>query len=88
MKPINNQSRQEIKSARAIAYAAQRFGLKPNEVVGYHSGCCYSKVWVKTRASAEKVAKQLKGDTVNGGWFDGMPLGGIQEYDGVFEVMC
>jgi hypothetical protein len=83
-------ARNAERAAEAKAYAIKQFGLKPEEVVGYNSGICYSKVWVTTREAAEKVSKQIKkqGGEVNGGMFHGMPLGGISEYGGQFEVMC
>ena len=75
--------------ARGIAYAAKIFKLDPKEVIGHNSGSCYDKVWVNNRAAAEKVASCVKGQTCNGGYFDGMSLGGITEAPrGVFEVMC
>ena len=67
-------ARRAEQNAKAIAYAAQRFGLKLDEVTGYNGGCCYDKVWVTTREAAEKVAAKVKGDTVNGGMLHGMPL--------------
>ena len=68
---------------------AEGFDIDTADVVGYHSGICYDKVWVRTREAAEKVAGVMRGrgKTVNGGWFHGMALGGITEYDGKFEVM-
>src|SRR6185369_16125061 len=64
-------------AAQSIAHAADRFGLKPEEVAGYNSGSCYDKIWVTTKEAADKVAAAVKGQTCNGGWFDGMSLGGI-----------
>lgn len=67
---------------------AQGFDIKPDEVVAYHSGICYSRVKVTSREAAEKIAKGVAGRSVNGGWFHGMPLGGITpQQDGTFEVM-
>lgn len=92
---MNTKSRsEELKKIRAEkldetkTWAAARFKVPVSEIVGYNSGSAYDKVWVRSRATAEKIAAQLKGETCNGGWFDGMPLGGISEYDGAFEVMC
>ena len=67
----------------------KRFGIKPEEFVGYNHGGAYDKIWVTTREAAEKCAAHpdVKNGTCNGGWFDGMPLGGITAYDGEFEVM-
>ncbi len=70
-----------------FTWVAKRFGIPVEEIVGYNSGICYSKVWVTTRSAAEKVTKAVKDDTVNGGMFHGMSLGGISEYDGKFEVV-
>jgi len=67
---------------------AERFGLKIEEVIDHHSGSCYDKVWVTTKAAAEKVCGVVKEDTVNGGWYDGMPLGGIVKDGQIYEVMC
>lgn len=78
--------------ADAREYAAKRFGLKPDEVLFYNGGICYSRVVVTTMRAAKKVAKSVKGDTVNGGYLDGMPLGGVSgaTFQGVkgFSVTC
>jgi len=68
-------------------WAAKMFGLKAEQVLGYSSGCAYSKIWVTDKAAAEKVSKQVESGTCNGGYFHGMALGAISEYDGKFEVM-
>lgn len=90
-KQIIAQQREE-QNARAKAYAAERFGLPVSDVIGYHSGICYSKIWVRTLASAKKVSEAVKGETVNGGWFDGMSLGGIDtsldKEVTLYEVIC
>jgi len=95
MNSTNTQSReQQLAKRRAEqlassrAYAASRFGLTPDEVIGYNSGSAYDKIWVKTRAAAERVASKVAGEKCNGGWFHGMALGGISTHDGIFEVMC
>lgn len=73
---------------RARQYAIEAFGLADEEVVWYNSGVCYDRVIVTTREAAEKVAAQVKGRHVNGGWFHGMELGGITEDSkGRFDVM-
>ena len=69
-------------------WVSKRFGIKPEQVLGYNSGSAYDKVWVTDKAAAEKVSKQVKKQTCNGGYFHGMALGAISEYDGKFEVMC
>ncbi len=58
---------------------AKRFGLMPSDVLFYNSGICYDRIVVTTMQAARKVAKAVKGGTVNGGYLDGMPLGGISE---------
>jgi hypothetical protein len=72
---------------------AKRFGLKPDEVLFYNKGICYDRIEVTTKRAARKVAKSVKGDTVNGGFLDGMPLGGISDVkrdDGkvAYSVYC
>jgi hypothetical protein len=56
---------------------AKRFGLKPDEVLFYNRGICFDRIVVTTMQAARKVAKSVEGDTVNGGYFDGAPLGSI-----------
>lgn len=74
-------------------WLSERFGVSPDSILWYHSGICYSRLSVKTKEDAEKASKSVKGETVNGGWYHGMPLGGISkvaEFKGVpahFEVM-
>lgn len=71
---------------------AKRFGLKLDEVLFYNRGICYDRIVVTTRQAAKEVAKSVEGETVNGGYFDGAPLGGITEatIHGVkgFSVTC
>jgi hypothetical protein len=71
---------------------AKRFGLKPDEVLFYNSGICYDRIVVTTMRAAKKVAKAVEGDTANGGFLDGMPLGGISDtkHDGkqAYSVYC
>lgn len=71
---------------------AKRFGLRLRDVCWYNSGICYSRVIVRTKTAANKVAKAVKGRSANGGYFDGMPLGDIREttYDGkkAYDVTC
>jgi len=83
---------QEAKRAEAAEngrqYAVERFGLADDEVVWYNGGICYGRVIVTTREAAEKVAEQVKGRYVNGGWLHGMELGGIiEDSKGRFDVM-
>jgi len=82
------EQRRAHKHAAAVKWAAAFFEIPETEVVAYNSGCCYNKVWVRTEESAQKCAAKVKGETVNGGLLDGMPLGSISSYDGKFEVMC
>ncbi len=71
---------------------AKRFSLKTDEVLFYNRGICYDRIVVTTMQAARKVAKSVKGDTVNGGYFDGAPLGGISEATILgtkgFDVLC
>jgi hypothetical protein len=61
-------------------WLSKRFGIPEDDVIWYNAGCCYSRVGVKSRESAEKVNNTVNRETVNGGMLDGMPLGGISEY--------
>ena len=71
---------------------AKRFGLMPPDVLFYNRGICYDRIVVTTMQAARKVAKSVEGDTVNGGYFDGSPLGTITEatINGTkgFDVRC
>ena len=71
---------------------AKRFGLKTEEVLFYNSGICYDRIVVTTMRAARKVAKAVEGRTANGGYFHGMPLGGISDtkHDGkkAYSVYC
>jgi hypothetical protein len=74
-------------------YASEYFGISLDDVVMYHGGICYSTVVVRTLEAVKKIQEKVKGDTVNGGWFDGMQLGGCttqMEPEGVYtyRVMC
>ena len=60
-------------------YAAKRFGIRLQDVCWYNGGICHGRVIVRTKVAAKKVAKSVEGAFVNGGYFDGMPLGGIRE---------
>jgi hypothetical protein len=76
------------KAANAKAWAAKHYRLPPSEVLWYHGGICYNRIVVVSKASADKVAKAVEGETVNGGWYDGMRLGGITKVEGGYEVIC
>ena len=71
---------------------AKRFGLKLDEVLFYNRGICYDRIVVTTWLAAMKVRKAVKGETVNGGYFDGTPLGATTEatVNGVrgYDVTC
>lgn len=70
------------------AYVSRRFGISLEEILFYNSGCCYSRIIVSSKRAANKVSKSVKGQTANGGWFHGMPLGGITKQGKCFEVTC
>lgn len=90
------ESEQEAYHAERFAneryLGAKRFGLMPLDVLFYNQGICYDRIVVTTMRAAKKVAKSVEGDTANGGYFDGMPLGGIREttHDGkkAYDVTC
>jgi hypothetical protein len=75
-----------------LDYLTRRFGIPESEILWYRSGICYDRIGVTTRESAMKVHDAVKGERVNGGMLDGMPLGEIFEVtrDGVhyFDVTC
>ena len=87
---IQEMNRQEAERSRQ--YAAKRFGIKLQDVCWYNGGICYDRVIVRTKTAAKKVAKLVEGEFANGGYFDGMPLGGIREttHDGkkAYDVTC
>ena len=76
-----------------VKWISDRFNIPEESILWYHSGCCYSRIAVKTKRAANAAAKSVSGDTVNGGWFDGMPLGAITKIaaqngnPAYFEVM-
>lgn len=90
------ESEQEAYHAERFAneryLGAKRFGLMPSDVLFYNRGICYDRIVVTTMQAARKVAKSVEGETVNGGWFDGAPLGSITEatINGTkgFDVRC
>ena len=69
-------------------WAMQQFGISANDLIWYNGGICYNRIAVRTKAAAKKVSAAVKGQTVNGGWFHGMPLGGITKTDEGYEVYC
>lgn len=68
------------KEQQTKIWAAKEFGIKPEEILEHNSGICYDRIWVTTKEAADKVSKKVKGRCVNGGMFDGMPLGGQTHY--------
>jgi len=76
------------------SWLAKAYNIPLEHIRGYNSGICYSKIWVTNKESADKVSEKEKGNQVNGGWFDGMRLGGQSEYtdqetgETYWEVMC
>jgi hypothetical protein len=79
-------TKDEIDSGRK--YAAERFSIPLDEVVWFNSGICYSRVVTTTLSAAKKVAAASNNKTCNGGWFDGMPLGGISRNGENYDTMC
>jgi hypothetical protein len=78
-----------MESQETIQWCAKRFGIPEEDVVWYSSGICYDRICVKTKESADKVTEKVKGQTANGGMFDGMPLGGqTKTEDGYYNVYC
>lgn len=69
-------------------WLVQRFGIPVDDIVWFNGGTCYDSIIVKTKESADKVTAAVKGETVNGGYFHGMPLGGQENSDGNIRVMC
>lgn len=80
-------TRRAQKKEETRVYVSQRFGIPVADVIDYNSGSAYSKVWVRTKESADKVSAAVKGGSCNGGMFHGMSLGGVTLYDGAYEVM-
>lgn len=82
--------RQRFEDERRVG--AKRFGIEADEVLFYNRGICYDRIVVTTMRAARKVAKSVEGDTVNGGFLHGMPLGGISDtkHDGkqAYSVYC
>jgi hypothetical protein len=76
-----------------LDYLSKRFGIPESEILWFNSGICYSRIQVRTRKSADKVRSVVKGNFVNGGMLDGMPLGGISVYkdsngDIYYDITC
>ena len=82
----NKMTKDEIDSGRK--YAAQRFEIPVEEIVYFNSGSCYDRVITTTLSAAKKVAVSVKGQTCNGGWYDGMALGHIHRSGKNYDTMC
>jgi hypothetical protein len=88
---LEERKQKEFEESRR--WAAKWFGIPIKDVAGYNGGICYSTCWVRSEKAAKKVAKKVAGETANGGYFHGMPLGGITEEVGsdgskVWRVTC
>ena len=83
---MNNREKQEQ------LVISQKFGIPLADALWYHSGICFSRAAVKTEESAKLIRQKVYGQCVNGGMYDGMPLGGITKYeeggDIWYEVTC
>ena len=83
--PVTSTARDE----ESRRWAAERFGIPFDSVVFHNSGICYDTIVVTSKEAADKVTEKVKGQFANGGWFDGMPLGGqTEQNDGTFRVYC
>lgn len=69
-------------------WLADQFGISVDDIVWFNGGTCYDSIIVKTKEAADKVTNAVKDETVNGGYFHGMPLGGQENSDGNIRVMC
>lgn len=75
-------------------WASERFGIPEDDIIGYNHGICYDRILVTTKESANKVTAYCEGQTVNGGMFDGMPLGNQSHYkrdknnEEYYDIMC
>lgn len=67
---------QKKKQQESNKWAADRFGVPVDTVKWYNSGICYDRICVTTKEAADKVTAACEGQTVNGGMFHGMGLGG------------
>ena len=82
----------ENKTQQQHQRIAERFGIPVQDVHWYWGGICYARCAVKTIESAQIISDAVKGQWVNGGWYDGMPLGKITKHDDGdyiwYEVTC
>lgn len=73
-------------------WLAKYFDIPAKDIVWFHSGICYDRIQVRSKKSADKITKAVKNKAVNGGCFDGMPLGyqtkTKSEGRTVYEIMC
>lgn len=95
IKVMKTKEQIEIERQETAQWVSKEFGIPAEDVLWYNSGCCYSRVIVATRKSAEKISAKVRAEhrTANGGMLDGMPLGGISEYKNehgnpVCDVTC
>lgn len=76
-------------------WAAQTYGIKPEDVDWYNSGICYDRICVNSKDAADKVTAKVQAEnrTANGGMFHGMPLGSQSKHtrkDGsiYYDITC
>lgn len=73
-------------------FIAEKFGIKLEDALYYHSGICYARAAVKTPEAAKIISEKVYGGYVNGGMLDGMPLGRISKFQDSgeiwYEVIC
>lgn len=70
-------------------WLSEKFSIPTDDILWYNSGTCYDRIGVKTEESAKKVTQAVRGGYVNGGMYDGMPLGSCSpSNDGTYDIMC
>lgn len=73
-------------------FIAAHFGILLEDALWYHSGNCFSRVAVKTQEAAKIIREKVHGRYINGGMYDGVPLGCITKYEEGgqiwYEVTC
>ena len=73
-------------------WASEKFGIPKKDVLWYNHGICYDRIGVRTKKSADKVSVACTGERVNGGMYDGMPLGAIShivhDKEEYWDVTC
>ena len=78
----------ENEKMETYKWASKEYGIPLAEISGYNSGICYDAIWVTTQKSANIVSEKMKGQFVNGGIYDGMPLGGQSKGENSIRIMC